>query len=153
MIRIRKGQLGNFEIVIKAIPNLPIPKFQNTSMKQFLSFVKKEFHHILRDRRTMFILLGMPIVQIIIFGFALTNEVKNAKIAVLDPSKDAATVSLTGELNASKYFDVEENVVSYDQIESAFKKGRIKLAVVYPQHFGEDLEHLNQSAVQLIADA
>jgi ABC-2 type transport system permease protein len=122
-------------------------------MKQFLSFVKKEFHHILRDRRTMFILLGMPIVQIIIFGFALTNEVKNAKIAVLDPSKDAATVSLTGELNASKYFDVEENVVSYDQIESAFKKGRIKLAVVYPQHFGEDLEHLNQSAVQLIADA
>jgi len=48
-------------------------------MKQFLSFVKKEFYHIFRDKRTMFILLGMPIVQIIIFGFALTNEVKNSK--------------------------------------------------------------------------
>ena len=60
-------------------------------MRQFLSFVKKEFFHIFRDRRTMFILLGMPVVQIIIFGFALTNEVKNAKIAILDHSKDAAT--------------------------------------------------------------
>ncbi len=60
---------------------------------QFFAFVKKEFYHILRDKRTMFILLGMPIVQIIIFGFALTNEVKNSKIAVLDNSKDAATAS------------------------------------------------------------
>ena len=50
-------------------------------MKQFISFVRKEFYHIWRDKRTMFILLVMPIMQIIIFGFALTNEVKNAKIA------------------------------------------------------------------------
>ena len=61
-------------------------------MKQFISLVKKEFHHILRDRRTMFILLGMPIVQIILFGFALTNEVKNARIAIFDQSKDIATM-------------------------------------------------------------
>ena len=57
------------------------------TMKQFFSFVKKEFYHIFRDKRTMFILLGMPIVQIIIFGFALTNEVKNSRIAVLDQFK------------------------------------------------------------------
>lgn len=56
-------------------------------MKQFLSFVQKEFHHIFRDRRTMLILLGMPIVQIILFGFAITTEVKNVKVAVLDYSK------------------------------------------------------------------
>jgi ABC-2 type transport system permease protein len=122
-------------------------------MKQFASFVKKEFHHILRDRRTMFILLGMPIVQIIIFGFALTNEVKNANIAILDPSKDAESASLSTELNASNYFDVVQNVHSYNEIESAFKKGKIKLAVVFPQHFGEDLEHFNKSDIQLIADA
>src|SRR5205814_281727 len=122
-------------------------------MKQFLSFVKKEFFHILRDKRTMFILLGMPIVQMIIFGFALTNEVKNAKIAVLDASKDAATASLTDELNASRYFDVQENISTYRDIESAFRKGTIKLAVVIPQHFGDDLEHFNKAEVQLIADA
>jgi len=101
----------------------------------------------------MFILLGMPVVQIIIFGFALTNEVKNASVAVLDPSKDAATTSLIGELDASKYFEVVQNVYSYTDIESSFRKGKIKLAVVFPQHFGEDLEHFNKAQVQLIADA
>src|SRR3978361_736715 len=88
---------------------------------QFLSFVKKEFYHIFRDRRTMFILLGMPVVQIIIFGFALTNEVKNAGIAVLDNSKDVATFSIINEIDASRYFDVKEKLASYDAIESSFK--------------------------------
>src|ERR1700740_2595838 len=104
-------------------------------MKQFLSFVKKEFYHILRDKRTMFILLGMPVVQIMIFGFALTNEVKNSKIAILDNSKDAATASLTAEIDASHYFDLEKNLTSYKQVEDEFQKGKIKLAVVFPQHF------------------
>jgi len=120
---------------------------------QFFAFVKKEFYHIWRDKRTMFILLGMPIVQIVIFGFALTNEVKNAKIAILDNSKDAATASLSAELNASHYFDIEKNLVTYNQVEEEFKKGKIKLAVVFPQHFGEDLQHFNKAQVQLIADA
>lgn len=101
----------------------------------------------------MFILLGMPVVQIVIFGFALTNEVKNAKIAILDNSKDAATTSLSAQLNASRYFDIEKNLVSYTQVEEEFKKGKIKLAVVFPQHFSEDLLHFNKAQVQLIADA
>ncbi len=77
-------------------------------MKQFISLVKKEFHHIFRDRRTMFILLGMPIAQIILFGFALTNEVKNARIVVLDNSKDISTKAIISEISASKYFDIEK---------------------------------------------
>lgn len=122
-------------------------------MKQFISFVKKEFYHIFRDRRTMFILLGMPVVQIIIFGFALTNEVKNARIAILDNAKDAATTSLTAELDASRYFDLVKNLTDYRQMEEEFKKGTIKLAIVFPQRFGEDLQHFNKAQVQLIADA
>ena len=58
-------------------------------MKQFIAFVRKEFFHIFRDRRTMLILLGMPVVQIILFGFAITTEVKNVRVAVLDPSPGA----------------------------------------------------------------
>lgn len=122
-------------------------------MKQFISFVKKEFHHIFRDRRTLLILLGMPVVQIIIFGFALTNEVKNAKIAVFDQSKDVATASLLQEISASRYFDIEANLYSYKDIETAFKKGKIKLVVVLPQNFNEELQHFNKAQVQLIADA
>lgn len=101
----------------------------------------------------MFILLGLPVVQIVIFGFALTNEVKNSKIAILDNSKDASTISLSNQLDASRYFDLEKNLTSYNQVEEEFKKGKIKLAVVFPQHFGEDLQHFNKAQVQLIADA
>ncbi len=122
-------------------------------MKQFFAFVKKEFFHIWRDKRTMFILLGMPVVQIVIFGFALTNEVKNSKIAILDNSKDDATFSLSAQLDASRYFDLEKNLTSYNQVEEEFKKGKIKLAIIFPQHFNDDLKHFNKAQVQLIADA
>lgn len=125
----------------------------STFTLQFFAFVKKEFHHIWRDKRTMFILLVMPVVQIIIFGFALTNEVKNSNIAVLDQSKDIATTSLIAELDASRYFEIEKNLYSYEQIDEEFKKGKIKLAVVFPQHFNDDLQHFNKAQVQLIADA
>jgi ABC-2 type transport system permease protein len=122
-------------------------------MKQFFAFVRKEFYHIFRDKKTMFILLGMPVVQIIIFGFALTNEVKNAKITVFDQSKDAAGAALIQQLEASRYFDVASYISSYNDVESEFRKGHIKLAVVIPPKFGEDLQHSNNAPVQLLADA
>ncbi len=122
-------------------------------MKQFFSFVKKEFYHIFRDRRTMFILLGMPVVQILIFGFALTNEVKNSRIAVLNHAGDKESFSLIHQLDASNYFEVEQMVHSDHEIEGIFKKGRVKMVVVIPPHFQEDLLHMNKSSVQLIADA
>lgn len=117
------------------------------------AFIRKEFYHIFRDKRTMFILLGMPIVEIIIFGFALTNEVKNSKIAVFDQSADQASVAVIQELNASRYFDVVKDIHSYSDIEAEFRKGTMKLAVVFPKNFNEDLLHFNEAQVQLIADA
>ncbi|MDR0370964.1 MAG: ABC transporter permease, partial [Prevotellaceae bacterium] len=57
-------------------------------MKEFKAFIRKEFYHILRDRRTMLILLVMPIVLIILFGFALSTEVRNIRVAVLAPEPD-----------------------------------------------------------------
>jgi ABC-2 type transport system permease protein len=122
-------------------------------MQQFLSFVKKEFYHIFRDKRTLFILLGMPLVQIVIFGFALTNEVKNARFAVLDNAKDLASGQLTAQLDASRYFDFDKALYSYRDMEKAFQRGDVKLVVVFPPSFGSDLQHFNKAQVQLIADA
>lgn len=122
-------------------------------MKQFLSFVKKEFHHIFRDRRTMIILLGMPVVQIVIFGFALTNEVRNSKIAVLDQAKDNASASVIAEIDNSRYFDVDKVLYAASEIEPAFKKGKIKMVIVFPANFESELQHFNKAQVQLIADA
>ena len=122
-------------------------------MKQFFAFVRKEFYHIWRDKRTMFILLGMPVVQIVIFGFALTNEVKNANIAILDNSKDAESSSLIAQFDASRYFAIEKDLTNYNQVEQEFKQGKIKLAIVFPQGFAEDLQHFNKTQIQIIADA
>jgi ABC-2 type transport system permease protein len=122
-------------------------------MKQFLSFVKKEFFHILRDKRTLFILFGMPVVQIIIFGFALTNEVKNSAIAIFDGAKDEASQQLISRIEASRYFDIERSLHSYKEVDGAFKSGKIRLAVIIPQQFGQSLQHTNQAHIQLLADA
>src|SRR6186713_889172 len=117
-------------------------------MQQFFSLVRKEFHHILRDRRTMFILLGMPIMQIIIFGFALTNEVKNSKIAILDNSNDMSTSALRTEIEASRYFTVVKDAHVFSEIEDAFHAGKIRMAIVFPKNFAEDLQHFNKAQVQ-----
>lgn len=122
-------------------------------MKQFAAFVKKEFFHIWRDKRTLFILLAMPVVQIIIFGFALSNEVKNSKIAILDPSNDPASQTLIAEIDASRYFEVDRYLQNPEQVESAFKTGEIRMAIVFPASFNDDLQHLNKANIQLIADA
>lgn len=76
-------------------------------MKQFFSLIKKEFFHISRDKYSLFVLLGMPIAQILIFGFALTNEVKDTRIAILDQSKDVHTEGLIQQIQSSNYFDIE----------------------------------------------
>ncbi len=120
---------------------------------QFFAFVRKEFAHVLRDRKTLLILFGLPIVQILIFGFALTNEVKNAKIIVIDYAKDVASRKIINKIRASKYFEIEGQAIRYEEIESAFKKGTIKIAVVFPANFSEDLSHPGSAQVQLIADA
>jgi ABC-2 type transport system permease protein len=79
-------------------------------MKQFLTFVKKEFLHVLRDKKTLLILFGMPVVQILIFGFALTNEVKNSQIVVVDYAKDIASQEIITKIEASRYFEIRKSL-------------------------------------------
>ncbi|MBN8666224.1 MAG: ABC transporter permease [Chitinophagales bacterium] len=122
-------------------------------MKQFLSFVRKEFLHVFRDRKTLLLLFGLPVAQILLFGFALTNEIKNTKIVVCDYAHDGASRAIIQKLEASAQFDLEEVLLSHEQIETSFKKGKVKLAIVFPPHFESDLQHLGKSKLQVIADA
>ena len=121
-------------------------------MSQLLSFIKKEFLHILRDKRTILILLVMPIVQIILFGFAITTEVRNIQIAVFDPSKDAATQQIKEQFRASEYFTLTEELTSPQQINDVFKHGKANLVMVFSENFADNLLHTGEAAVQLIAD-
>ncbi len=122
-------------------------------MKQLISFIRKEFYHILRDKTTMLILLGIPVVQIILFGFALTTEVKNTHVAVLAPTNDEATQRIINKLNASAYFDVVEQIHNTSEIQPIFRDAKAKLVVVFEDHFAEKIRHNGVAHVQLIADA
>lgn len=121
-------------------------------MRQFASFVKKEFYHILRDRRTILILLIMPVVQIILFGFTITTEVKNAEVAVFDPSKDVETVRILERIEASSYFTIAEELTDYHQINDVFKRGKVNLVIVFSENFADNLLHTGHATVQLFAD-
>ena len=122
-------------------------------MKQLLTFIKKEFHHILRDKRSMLVLLGLPIVQLLIFGFAITTETRNCNIAILDNSKDEATQNIITRIENSTYFDIDRTLSRNDQANEAFKTGRIKLAIVFQPNFQNDLLHTNKAQMQIITDA
>ena len=121
-------------------------------MRQFIAFIKKEFYHIFRDRRTMLILLGMPVVQIILFGFAISTEVKNVRLAVLDPSNDVVTRKIIDCLDASEYFTVTARFHSPQDMEAAFLKNEVDMAIVFSERFADDL-YTGDARVQLIVDA
>ena len=122
-------------------------------MKRFIGFIKKEFYHIFRDKRTLFILFGMPIVQILLFGFAITNEINNVDIAVLDKSKDATTQEIIHKIASSKYFSLKQMINNEADIETIFKKGNVKAVVVFEKDFSKKLTKENKATVQIITDA
>jgi ABC-2 type transport system permease protein len=92
-------------------------------MKQFASFIRKEFRHIFRDRRTILILLGMPVVMMILFGFAITTEVQNINVAVPDSSKDEGTRRIITALEASEYFTISQTINNEREIERVLLDG------------------------------
>lgn len=121
-------------------------------MKQFISIVRKEFLHIFRDRRTMLILLAMPLIQMLLFGFAITTEVKDVSVAVFDPSKDQSTTRIINEINASDYFTVDRELTEADDINDIFKYGKVGLVMVFEDNFADNMLRRGGASVQLITD-
>jgi len=122
-------------------------------VKRFIGFIKKEFYHILRDRRSLFILFGMPIAQIMLFGFAITNEINNVDIAILDHSKDATTQEIINKISASKYFSIQQFIERESDIETVFKKGTVKAVLNFEKDFSKKLIKENTATIQIITDA
>jgi ABC-2 type transport system permease protein len=122
-------------------------------MRQFTGFIKKEFYHIFRDKKTLIVLFGMPVIQMILFGFVISNEIKETRIAVLDQSKDAVTEKIIDKINSSTYFVVIDYLNNENQIEGVFKSGKVKEVVVFESDFAKKLERSGKASVNLIADA
>ncbi|NOX86207.1 MAG: ABC transporter permease [Chlorobi bacterium] len=117
------------------------------------AFIKKEFFHIFRDYRTMVILFGIPVVQVLLFGFAITNDINNAHIAILDHSKDVVTREITRKLLSSHYFLLDRYLKSNNDIKNAFKEGKIKEVVIFESDFAKKLKTEKVANIQLILDA
>ena len=100
-------------------------------MKQFISFVIKETRHILRDKRTMLILFGMPIIQMLLFGFAISTDVRNVRTVVVLSTVDYRTQRMVEKLGANEYFDILYKVNTPSEAESLIRHQKADLAVVF----------------------
>lgn len=109
----------------------------------FLNFVRKEFLHILRDWRTMLILLAMPVVQVLLFGFAISTEVRNVRVGVLAPHPNEQVRRLVERIGASERFSTVRVFRSEREIVPAFQKGEVGLVLVFSA---------DNTALQLLAD-
>lgn len=122
-------------------------------MKAFGQFIKKEIFHIFRDPRTLLILFGLPVIQVILFGFAVRTEINDADIAILDKSKDYITKELTNKILSSGYFNITANIMSDKDIEAVFKSGKAKQVIVFEPEFAHKLYKEGKASIQLLNDA
>jgi ABC-2 type transport system permease protein len=95
----------------------------------------------------------MPVIQILLFGFAITNEINNVQIAILDHSKDVTTKDIIQKISASKYFTINQFIKNETDIEPVFKKGKIKAILSFEKDFDEKLFKSNNPKIQIITDA
>ncbi len=120
-------------------------------MKQFLAFVQKEFYHIFRDKRTLVVLFGMPLAQLLLFGFAITTEVNNANIGIYNQSPGQYSNLLVDKVISSDFFRLSENIKSEAGMLDAFRKNKVKLIMVIPPDFEIKVNRGNAN-IQLISD-
>ncbi len=116
-------------------------------MNQFISFVIKEAKHIMRDKRTMLILFGMPLVLMLLFGFAITTDVKNVRTVVVTSSMDHLTQQAVDRLAASEYFTITQVVATPREAERVIRSQKADMAVVFGQDFAS-----KRSGLQFIGD-
>lgn len=124
--------------------------YKNASL--FMAFVRKEFHHIFRDHTSMLILLVMPVLMLVLFGYALNTEVRNSKFAVYDPSNDVATNDIVERLQLDNYFKLVKRLNHPGDVQQVFNRGEVAMVVVFPDHFYENLSHEGSAQIQLMAD-
>lgn len=122
-------------------------------MKSFYAFLIKEIFHIVRDFRSLIILFGMPIVLVILFGFAITTEIKNADIAVFNKSNDNSTKEIINKIQASKYFNINKYIFSENDIDKYLRAGLGKAVIIFQKDFEKSKINNDNYSIMIIADA
>jgi ABC-2 type transport system permease protein len=122
-------------------------------MDAFKGFITKEFKQIYRDKRTLSVLFGMPVIMMILFGFAIRNEIQSAEIAVLDLSKDSMTSELIQKIESNPSFDITHYLQAYDEVEPLFQKGDVKAVLIFENNFEKKMIRYSSAEIQMVTDA
>ena len=117
----------------------------------FIAFVGKEIRHILRDRRTMLILFGMPLIMMLLFGFAISTDVKDVRLVAVTTPADHLTQRMLARLDASEYFILTHTTHTTIEAEQLIRNGQADIAIVFSPRFADRLPK-GQGQVQLILD-
>ena len=122
------------------------------SWTRLYALVKKEFIHILRDPRSLAMAFLMPLILLILFGYAITMDIKTLNLAVYDQDRSAASRHYVEGFPASSYFSVVATAENYADVRALLDEGKAHLALVIPPHFARDLEQGRTTRVQVLAD-
>lgn len=122
-------------------------------MKRLLGLLRKETFHILRDKRTLFVLLLLPVVQVIIFGYAIRTDVNDVRIAIVDPRPDERTLKLRGRLTAGKVFRTIAVLPNTNELDRLFQRGDAQAAIVFEPRFAEKLANGTTAKLLIITDS
>ncbi len=122
-------------------------------MKEFRKFITKEFLHIFRDRRTILIVLIMPIVQIVLFGFAVSTDINNARVDIVGDMRDRLVMQIAERMDNNRYLQVESRYESPVEVGGRFRRSEVDVAVCFEKDFEKKLTKNGRAAVKIIGDA
>ncbi len=123
------------------------------SRSALAAFMAKEVRHILRDRQTLVILLVLPLAMVVLFGFALRNDVKDIRLVIVDPAPDYATAALRSRFLGNGRFDLVAVSRNIAAVEPLFRRGRADVAVVFESGFADRLAAGTPARIQVVSDA
>lgn len=122
-------------------------------MNALWGLLRKEIYHIMRDRRTLAVVVLMPVVQVILFGSAIRTDVEDVRIAVVDPTPDHVTLELRNRMEASDAFKTVTVLSRTTELDNIFQRGFAQAALVFEPRFAERLASGLPARVQVITDA
>jgi len=122
-------------------------------MTALLGLLRKEVYHILRDRRTLVVIIGLPVLQVIIFGYAIRTDVDLVRLAIVDPAPDAVTLAIRNRFEAAGVFRTVAVLPQTDGLEPLFRRGAAQGAVVFDPGFAEHLARGLPARLLIVSDS
>jgi ABC-2 type transport system permease protein len=116
-------------------------------MRSLLGLLRKEIQHILRDPRTLAVILALPVVQVVLFGFAIRTDVDHVRLAIVDPAPDETTLALRSRFTAAGIFEIKAILQRTEDLDRLFQSGEVQEAVVFQRDFAA---RVRDSAAQLL---